>query len=57
MDAVHSGEDPGAGEPSVLLVGNKHAWSLGPAGPIVRAASIGFGLGLLVMTVVALFAR
>ena len=56
MDAVQTGEGAGVGDAPVLAIG-KHAWSLGPAGPILRAAGFGFALGLLVMTAVALFAH
>lgn len=56
LDAVQTGEGAGVGDAPVLAIG-KHAWSLGPAGPILRAAGLGFALGLLVMTAVALFVR
>lgn len=55
MDAVQTRAhgDPGERELEVLVIG-RNAWSLGPAGPIVRAAGIGFGIGVIVMTVVTL---
>jgi hypothetical protein len=56
MDAVQTqaGEDLGAGAPQVLVIG-KNAWSLGPAGPVLGAAGLGFALGTLLLIAIALF--
>jgi hypothetical protein len=53
MEAVQAqaGEVTAVGDAEMILVG-KHAGSLGPIGPILRAVGIGFGLGLLLMAVV-----
>jgi hypothetical protein len=56
MDAVETGEVTGDGDASILLVA-KQPESLAPVGPILRAAGVGFGLGLLLMTALTLFAR
>ena len=55
MEAVQAqaGEVSAVGDAETILVG-KHAGSLGPIGPILRALGIGFGLGLVVMTLVLL---
>ena len=50
---AQAGEVAAVGDAEIILVG-KHTWSLGPLGPILRAVGIGFGLGLLVMTLVVL---
>jgi hypothetical protein len=53
MAAVHSGtgESLGSSRESIQL--NKHAWSLGPIRPILRALGIGFAVGLLTMAVIS----
>lgn len=55
MDGVHSraGDDFHIAPGKVMQVG-KHGWALGPAGPILRAAGVGFALGLLAMVALTL---
>jgi len=55
MDGVHSraGDDFDIGPGQVLQAG-KQGWAFGPAGPILRAVGVGFGLGLAVMTILTL---
>lgn len=47
------GEDVGVQEERVTQLGKDQA-SLGPAGPILRAAGLGFALGLIAMAVLTL---
>jgi hypothetical protein len=51
MAAVHSDTGEGLGTPRESIQLNKHAWSLGPIKPILRALGIGFAVGLVTMAV------
>lgn len=54
MAAVESEMGEGLGSPSERAVQlDKHAWSLGPIKPILRALGIGFAIGLVTMAVLA----
>ena len=50
---MRAGEDLGVQEEQVIQIGKGRA-SLGPAGPILRAAGLGFALGLIAMAVLTL---
>jgi hypothetical protein len=58
MDAVRTraGEDFELATGRVVQVG-KQRMALGPLAPILRAVSLGFGLGLVVMLVLTLVSR